>query len=160
MQLQKVKDAGTYSTTKAGFEWLIKNYIKKLCLNKNTKGNLKQSIKKGEWIKPEDVDIANYNLRVQQLFSWMDQVLGYQNDNLTEKGKHRLYVSSFPTSWAAKFDIQKDIDNTRFNKIDNYMCKQKDGADKKKKQKTRKRRKKRRRRILIRRIKETVAITS
>ena len=33
------------------------------------------------------------------------------------------------------FDIQKDIDNTSFNEIDNYIWKQKDRADKKKKQK-------------------------
>ena len=57
-----------------GFKLLIKAYIKELCLDKNAKGTLKQSIEKGEWIKPKDVDIANHNLRVQQLFGWIDQV--------------------------------------------------------------------------------------
>ena len=138
MRLQKVKNArqGGYApNTQAGFELLIKHYIKELCLDENVKGTLKQSIEKGEWIKPEDVKIAKYNLQVQQLFSWMDQVLGYQNDNLSEQEKHWLYVTTFPVSWATNFDVQKDIDNTSFNKIDNYMRKQKDGADKKKRQK-------------------------
>ena len=102
-------------------------------MDKNAKGTLKQSIKKGEWIKPEDVDIANHNLQIQQLFSWMDQVPAYQNDELSDKEKHCLYVSTFPTSWGTNFNVQKDIDNTSFNEIDNYMRKQKDGADKQKK---------------------------
>ena len=98
MRFQKVKSAGTYQNTKAGFKRLIKDCIKELCLDDNAKDTLKQSIKKGEWIKPKDVNIANHNLRVQQLFSWMDQVPGYQNDVLSDKKKHRLYVLTFPTS--------------------------------------------------------------
>ena len=104
-------------------------------MDENAKGTLKQSIEKGEWIKPEDVEIDNHNLHVQQLFSWMDQVPGYQNNVLSEKEKHCLYVLTFTTSWSANFDVHKDIDDTSFNEIDNYMRKQKDGADKKKKQK-------------------------
>ena len=46
-----------------------------------------------------------------------------------------MYVLTFPTSWQTNFDVQKDIDNTSFNEIDNYMRKQKDGADRKKTQK-------------------------
>ena len=65
MRFQKVKSKGTYQNTENGFKRLIKDYIKKLCLDANAKGTLKQSIEKGEWIKPKDVDIANHNLRVQ-----------------------------------------------------------------------------------------------
>lgn len=135
LRLQKVKNArrGGYPNTQAGFELLIKHYIKELCLDDNVKGTLKQSIKKGEWIKPEEAEIANHKLRVQQLFSWMDQVPGYQNDNFSEQEKHQLYVLTFPTSWQTNIDVQKNVDNTSFNEINNYMRKQKDGADKKKK---------------------------
>ena len=62
MRFQNVKRNGTYDNTEDGFKLLIKAYIKELCLDKNAKGTLKQSIEKGEWIKPEDVDIANHNL--------------------------------------------------------------------------------------------------
>ena len=62
MRFQKVKGQGTYDNTEDGFKLLIKAYIKELCLDKNAKGTLKQSIEKGEWIKPKDVDIANHNL--------------------------------------------------------------------------------------------------
>ena len=89
LRLQKVKNVhrGGYPNTQAGFELLIKHYIKELCLDNNAKGTLKQSIKKGEWIKPKEVEIANHNLCVQQLFGWMDKVPGYQNDNLSEQEK-------------------------------------------------------------------------
>ena len=130
MRFQKIKSAGTYQNTKSGFKCLIKDYIKELCLDKNAQGTLKQSIEKGEWIKPEDVEIANHNLRIQQLFSWIDQVPGYQNNELSDQEKHQLYVSTFPTSWGTNFNIQKNIDNTSFTEIDNYMRKQKDGANK------------------------------
>ena len=62
------------------------------------------------------------------------QVPGYQNDALSEQEKHWLYVSTFPTSWAQSFDLHKNIDTTSFKEINNYMCKQKEEADKKKKQ--------------------------
>ena len=88
MRFQKVKSVGTYPNTQTGFKQLIKDYIKELCLDKNAKGTLKQSIKKGERIKPEDVKIANHNLWVQQLFNWIDQVPGYHDDALSEKEKH------------------------------------------------------------------------
>ena len=135
MRFQKVKSKGTYPNTKAGFERLIKDYIKELCLDANAKGTLKQSIEKGEWIKPEDVDIANHNLRVQQLFGWIDQVPGYQDGELSDQEKHGLYVSTFPTFWGTNFNVHKDINDTSFEEIDDYMRKQKDGADCKKKQK-------------------------
>ena len=99
------------------------------------KGLLKQSIEKGEWIKPKDVNIANHNLRVQQLFGWIDQVPGYQDGDLSNHEKHRLYVLTFPTFWGTNFNIHKNINDTSFEEIDDYMRKQKDGADKKKKQK-------------------------
>ena len=88
MRFQKVNRSGTYNDTEDGFKLLIKAYIKDLCLDANAKGTLKQSIKKGEWIKPEDVDIANHNLWVQQLFGWIDQVPGYQEGNLSNEEKH------------------------------------------------------------------------
>ena len=90
LRLQKVRKAqrGGYANTQAVFELLIKHFIKELCLEENAKGTLKQSIEKGEWIKPEDVEIANHNLQVQQLFNWMDQVPGYQNGNLSDQEKH------------------------------------------------------------------------
>ena len=135
MRFQKVKGQGTYDNTEDGFKLLIKAYIKELCLDANAKGTLKQSIEKGEWIKPEDVDIANHNLRVQQLFGWIDQVPGYQNETLSDQEKHRLYVLTFPTFWGNNFNIHKNINETSFDEIDDYMRKQKDGADKKKKQK-------------------------
>ena len=135
MRFQKVKSKGTYQNTKAGFERLIKDYIKELCLDVNAKGTLKQSIEKGEWTKPEDVDIANHNLRVQQLFGWIDKVPGYQDGELSDQEKHRLYVSTFPTFWGTNFNVHKDINETSFEEIDDYMRKQKDGADRKKKQK-------------------------
>ena len=87
MRFQKVKGQGTYDNTEDGFKQLIKAYIKELCLDANAKGTLKQSIEKGEWIKPKDVDIANHNLRVQQLFGWIDQVPGYQNEALSKQEK-------------------------------------------------------------------------
>ena len=71
----------------------------------------------------------------------MDQVPGYQNDKLTENGKHWLYISTFPSSWASIFDLHKNIDDTSFNEIDNFMRKQKDEADKKKKQSDNKKKK-------------------
>ena len=135
MRFQKVKSKGTYHNTEQGFKRLIKAYIKELCLDANAKGTLKQSIEKGEWIKPEDVDIANHNLRVQQLFGWIDQVPGYQDGDLSDQEKHRLYVLTFPTFWGTNFNIHKNINETSFEEIDDYMRKQKDGADRKKKQK-------------------------
>ena len=133
--LPESESKGTYQNTKAGFKRSIKDYIKELCLDANAKGTLKQSIEKGEWIKPEDVDIANHNLRVQQLFGWIDKVPGYQDGELSNQEKHQLYVSTFPTFWGTNFNVHKDINDTSFEEIDDYMRKQKDGADCKKKQK-------------------------
>ena len=65
----------------------------------------------------------------------------YQNNDLTEKEKHRLYVLNFSTSWATSFDLHKNINATSFNEIDNYMRKQKVDADKKEKQGERKKKK-------------------
>ena len=135
MRFQKVKNSGTYDNTEDGFKSLIKDYIKELCLDKNAKGTLKQSIEKGEWIKPEDVEIANHNIRVLQLFGWIDQVPGYQEGDLSDQEKHRLYVLTFPPFWGTNFNMQKNINDTSFEEIDDYMRKQKDSADKKKKQK-------------------------
>ena len=118
MRFQKVKSKGTYQNTENSFKQLIKAYIKELCLDANAKGTLKQSIKKGEWIKPKDVDIANHNLRVQQLFGWIDQVPGYQNGELSNQEKHRLYVLTFPTFWGTNFNIHKNINDTSFEEID------------------------------------------
>ena len=46
-----------------------------------------------------------------------------------------MYVSTFPTFWGTNFNIHKNINDTSFEEIDDYMRKQKDGADRKKKQK-------------------------
>ena len=46
-----------------------------------------------------------------------------------------MYVLTFPTFWGTNFNIHKNINETSFVEIDDYMRKQKDGADCKKKQK-------------------------
>ena len=46
-----------------------------------------------------------------------------------------MYVLTFPTFWGTNFNIHKNINETSFEEIDDYMRKQKDGADRKKKQK-------------------------
>ena len=46
-----------YLVTKQGYRQMIQAFIQTLCFDENAKGTLKQSIKKGNWIKPEDVEI-------------------------------------------------------------------------------------------------------
>ena len=59
------------------------------------------------------------------------------------------YDSIFPSSWAQKFDLHKDIDETDYNEINDFMRKLNDEADKNKKQNEKKKKERRRRGILI-----------
>ena len=63
-----------YPVTEHGFRAMICAFIQALCVDENAKATLKQSIEKGEWIKPEDVKIRDHNEKVQHLFKWVDKV--------------------------------------------------------------------------------------
>ena len=68
-----------YSVTEEGFRHIINSFIRALCCDENAKGTLKQSIRRGDWIKPKDVNIQDHNQKVQHLFKWLDKVPGFHN---------------------------------------------------------------------------------
>ena len=92
-----VGDDDNYPVTEAGFNALMRHFIRSLCLDKNAKGTLKQSIERGNWVKPEDVRICKHHQKVIHLFKWIDQVPGFHAGDMTEMEKYRFYVATFPT---------------------------------------------------------------
>lgn len=119
-----------YPVTERGFKALIKTFIKELCLDKNAKGTLKQSIEQGAWTKPKDTEIKDHNQKVQHLFKWVDQVPGFYYEAMTEMEKFRLYVETFLTKWAKQFIVVRGItDATSYQSINEFMQQQKEDAD-------------------------------
>ena len=57
LKLDKLYQDDNYPETEMAFNGLINLFIRNLCLDEDTKGTLKQSIERGNWIKPEDTDI-------------------------------------------------------------------------------------------------------
>ena len=76
-------DGEGYPATKEAFELMIKEYIRELCKDEDTKGTLKREVFNGHWQKLVDKDITNHNVHVQRLLKWVDLILGYQNDPLS-----------------------------------------------------------------------------
>merc|ERR1712014_301233 len=52
---------GDFPVTEEGFNAMIERLIASLCSDVDAKGTLKQSIEKGDWVKPEDVEIIDHN---------------------------------------------------------------------------------------------------
>ena len=107
-----------YPATEDGFKLMTKEYIRELCKDEDAKGTLKRAVFNGHWQKPVDKDITNHNVHVQRLLKWVDLIPGYQNDDLTVKEKHRMYLATFPKLWTEAFDGSKNIDNTSYEEID------------------------------------------
>ena len=57
LQMKLGKLVADYPVTENGFNQMVRGFIRELCLDKSAKGTLKQSIKRGAWIKPEGTEI-------------------------------------------------------------------------------------------------------
>ena len=77
MKLDELYDDDNYPVTEVAFNGLVNLFIQNLCLDEDAKGTLKQSIERGNWIKPEDVEIMEHHQKVIHLFNWIDQVPGF-----------------------------------------------------------------------------------
>ena len=83
LRLEKVcnkhvaNNGSDYPATEAGFQLMIKEYIRKLCKDKDAKGTLKREVFNGHWQKPVDKDITNNNVHVQRLLKWVNIIPGY-----------------------------------------------------------------------------------
>ena len=109
LKLDELFNDDNYPVTKVGFNGLVNHFIRSLCLDENAKGTLKQSIERGNWIKPEDMEIQEHHQKVIHLFKRINQVPGFHCGEMTEMEKYRLYVATFPTQWAKQFIlVQKD----------------------------------------------------
>ena len=53
-----------YPVTENSFNALMRHFIRLLCLDENAKGTLKQSIERGNWIKPKDVGVQEHHQKV------------------------------------------------------------------------------------------------
>ena len=99
LRLEKVRNkhmadngGADYPATEDGFKLMTKEYIRELCKDEDAKGTLKRAVFNGHWQKPVDKDITNHNVHVQRLLKWVDLIPGYQNDDLTDREKHRMYL--------------------------------------------------------------------
>jgi len=133
LRLDELYDDGNYPQTEFAFNGLLNMFIRNLCLDEDAKGTLKQSIERGNWTKPEDTEIRDHNTKVIHLFNWIDQVPGFSGGAMSDAEKHRLYVSTFPSQWAKRFQSQRGFTNaTTYESIDEFMQTQKDEADRSK----------------------------
>ena len=134
MKLDELYDDHNYPQTEAAFNGLLNMFIRDLCVDEDAKGTLKQNIEKGNWIKPEDVEIQDHSTKVIHLFNWMDQVPGFHQGPMTDPEKYRLYVATYPIQWAKQFQSRRGFTNaTSYETIDEFMQTQKDDADRSKK---------------------------
>ena len=90
LKLDELYDDDNYPQTEVAFNGLLNLFIRDLCLDEDAKGTLKQNIKKGNWIKPEDVEIREHSTKVIHLFNWMDQIPGFYQGAMTDAEKYRL----------------------------------------------------------------------
>ena len=77
LKLDELYDDDNYPETEAAFNGLVNLFIRNFCLDEDAKGTLKQSIERGNWIKPKDVEIQDHHTKVIHLFNWIDQVPGF-----------------------------------------------------------------------------------
>lgn len=130
LKLDKLYQDDNYPETEMAFNGLINLFIRNLCLDEDAKGTLKQSIERGNWIKPEDTEIQDHHTKVIHLFNWIDQVPGFHRGAMTKMEKYRLYVATFPTQWLKRFhSLRGFTDATTYESIDEFMQTEKDDAD-------------------------------
>ena len=136
LKLDELYNNDNYPVTETGFNGLMRHFIRSLCLDKNAKGTLKQSIKSGNWIKPEDTEIQEHHQKVIHLFKWINQVPGFHCGEMMKMEKYRLYVTTFPTHWAKRLhSLRRFTEATTYDSIDEFMQEQKDNVDRNKKKK-------------------------
>ena len=114
----------------SGFQILITHFIKLYCTSMDSKGDLIEYLKSEECKKPMKASVATHQDRMEELMRFSRMLEG-SRPNLTDDEQKLILFRSFPEAWQINWNrTQVTPQSATVEKLMQYMCNEKEYADK------------------------------